>query len=158
MAGQRLLTTTPLYYCNWDSLQENTSQPDEGEPGENTERINTRTLVNNDKDRRNDLRWYKPKTITVKTTVTFYRFEHKGDSEEEIWLKVSVHNRPSEANAAFSAKRETSVNRPVMLCRLLKVFFEYTRKIYTLESFIRAIYTRKNKTRNFRINGTFRLK
>ena len=56
MAGQQLLTTTPLYYCNWDSLQENTSQPDEGEPGENTERINTRTLVNNDKDRRNDLR------------------------------------------------------------------------------------------------------
>ena len=72
MAGQRLLTTTPLYYCNWDSLQENTSQPDEGEPGENTERINTRTLVNNDKDRRNDVRWYKPKTITVKTTITFF--------------------------------------------------------------------------------------
>ena len=56
MADQRLLTTKPLYYCNWDSLQENTSQPDEGEPEENTERINTRTLVNNDKDRRNDLR------------------------------------------------------------------------------------------------------
>ena len=88
MAGQQLLTTTPLYYCNWDSLQENTSQPDEGEPGENTERIKTIISVNNDKDRRNDLRWYKPKTITVKTTVTFYRFEHKGDSEEEIWLKL----------------------------------------------------------------------
>ena len=84
MAGQRLLTTTPLYYCNWDSLQENTSQPDEGEPGENTERIKTITLVTNDKDRRNDLTLYKPKTITVKTTITFYRFEHKGDYEEEI--------------------------------------------------------------------------
>ena len=144
MAGQQLLTTTPLYYCNWDSLQENTSQPDEGEPGENTERINTRTLVNNDKDRRNDLRWYKPKTITVKTTITFYRFEHKGDYEEEIWLKVSVHNRPSEANAAFSAKRETSVNRPVMLCRLLKVFFAYTRKIYTLESFTVHFFHQKS--------------
>ena len=56
MAGQRLLTTKPLYYCNWDSLQENTSQQDEGEPGENTERIKTITLVTNDKDRRNDLR------------------------------------------------------------------------------------------------------
>ena len=144
MADQRLLTTKPLYYCNWDSLQENTSQPDEGEPEENTERINTRTLVNNDKDRRNDLRWYKPKTITVKTTVTFYRLEHKGDYEEEIWLKVSVHNRPSEANAAFSAKRETSVNRPVMLCRLLKIFFAYTRKIYTLESFTVHFFHQKS--------------
>ena len=77
----------------------------------------------------------------------FYVQKMKEDSRDDPHATLCLEKDDVLRQAYYKYAREDG-HRPES-CRVLKVLYE---------RHIRAICTRKNKTRTFRINGTFRLK
>ena len=84
--------------------------------------------------------------LSLQISVALFLFEFRWPASFSLFLCLSL--------ASYSKFVGMTINRSL---KLLKTRIQ---KQFPLSGFvfIRAIYTRKNKTRTFRINGTFRLK